>query len=688
MDQFLAELNAAQREAAMLVDGPILILAGAGTGKTKTITTRLAYLLSQGIDPGSTLTLTFTNKAAREMRDRALQMIGQQTLHPPGLYTFHKFGLLFLRFHMDRLERRNNFVIIDTDDKKRILKQFTPESLQIKAVASEISHCKNSLIGPDEAMAQTEGLDAVLKKRYQKMAEIYGQYQSYLQSNNLVDFDDLLALPHQILKENESLRQDISRRYQYVMVDEYQDTNELQLRLLKQLCDTHENLCVVGDDDQSIYGWRGANVQNILGFSQLFKKTAVIKLEENYRSTQTILKAANELIAHNRQRHDKKLISTLGEGEAIALMESHDENEESTAIARRIGRLIEGGVRPGEIAILFRINALSRSLEEGLNKARIPYKLVDSVGFYERLEIKDAIAYLRLMVNPHDDFSLRRVINKPKRGVGKATLEKIEKAAFEAGQTLFGYLEQTPPDELAVVAGKKSGQLLHQLADAIKELSQLASEGTYALVDRFESLIGLRKLYLEAEEIERVQNIDELYGLLRDFGIQNPHLPLEEFLAESALSSDQDALGGEVISMMTIHAAKGLEFEHLFVIGLEDGFFPLLGDGTDSEEERRLGYVAFTRAKKSLTLCTARSRFFRGRRQEMIKSRFLTEAGLIKGSLTLDDSSAIKKGDLIKHKLFGMGRVTAATKAGREYKLTINFGGTSRDILSSFVERI
>ena len=688
MDRFLDNLNTAQREAATTVDGPILILAGAGTGKTTTITTRLAYLLDQGIDPASTLTLTFTNKAAKEMRDRALRMIGTSAVYPPGLYTFHKFGLLFLRFHMQRLERRNNFVIIDTDDKKRILKPLTPDSLQIKSVAAEISHCKNSLITPEAAMAQTEGLDAVLKKRYQKMAEIYEKYQVYLAANNLVDFDDLLALPHRILDENPDLRAETSRRYQYVMVDEYQDTNELQLRLLKQLCDTHTNLCVVGDDDQSIYGWRGANVQNILGFAELFERTTVIKLEENYRSTETILKAANELIAHNRQRHDKKLYSTLGVGEAVALMESHDESEESNAIARRIAKLIDSGVAPAQIAILFRINALSRSLEEGLAKARIPYKLVDSVGFYERLEIKDAIGYLRLLVNPHDDFSLRRVINKPKRGIGKATLEKIEKAAFEAGKTLFGYLEHAPVEELAQVAGKKSAEALTQMVEAIVELGHLANEGTYALVDRFETLIGLRKLYLEAEEIERVQNIDELYGLLRDFGIQNPHLPLEEFLAESALSSDQDTLGGEVISMMTIHAAKGLEFEHLFVIGLEDGFFPLLGDGTDSEEERRLGYVAFTRAKKSLTLCAARSRFFRGKRQEMMKSRFLTEAGLIKGSLTLDDGSAIKKGDLIKHKLFGMGRVTAATKAGREYKLTINFGGTSRDILSSFVERI
>ena len=688
MEQFLDQLNVAQREAAMTVDGPVLILAGAGTGKTKTITTRLAYLLSQGIDPASTLTLTFTNKAAKEMRERALNMIGENCVYPPGLFTFHKFGLLFLRFHMERLERRGNFVIIDTDDKKRILKQFTPENLGVKAAASEISHCKNSLVAPEEAMKQTDGLDAVLKKKYQKLAEIYGQYQNYLVANNLVDFDDLLALPHRILDENPELRAEISQRYQYVMVDEYQDTNELQLRLLKQLCDTHENLCVVGDDDQSIYGWRGANVQNILGFAGLFGQTKVVKLEENYRSTEEILKAANELIGHNRQRHEKKLKSTLGKGEAVKLLESQDENEESRVIAERIKKLIASGVSPKEIAILFRINALSRSVEEGLARAQVPFRLIDSVGFYERLEIKDAIAYLRLAVNPHDDFSLRRVINKPKRGVGKATLDKLEAAANASGKSIFAWIEQADEAELVAASGKKSSQALRAFADGLHELQGLALESTWRLIDRFEEVVGLRKFFLDADEIERVQNLDELYGLVRDFSVQNTGGNLLEFLAETALSSDQDALGGEVVNLMTIHAAKGLEFEHVFVVGLEDGFFPLLGDGTDAEEERRLGYVAFTRAKKSLTLCSAKSRFFRGKRQEMLKSRFLAEAGLVAGSLSLSDTSAIKKGDLIKHKLFGMGRVVAVTKAGRDHKLTINFGGSQRDILSSFVERI
>lgn len=685
MQHFLDELNTAQKEAATTIDGPVLILAGAGTGKTKTITTRLAYLLSQGIDPASTLTLTFTNKAAAEMRSRALAMIGANAQTPPALYTFHKFGLLFLRFYIDKLNRKNSFIIIDTDDKRKILKQFTPDDLNVKMVSKEISHCKNSLISPQEALSQADGLDETLKKKLQKVAQIYESYQNYLSTNNFVDFDDLLALPHQILKENADLRREISNKYQFIMVDEYQDTNELQLRLLKQLCSTHNNLCVVGDDDQSIYGWRGANVQNILNFEKSFANTKIITLEENYRSTKEILNAANELIAHNKQRHEKRLKSTLGDGFAVELMSSFDENEEAREIAKRIKKLIGSGVKPSEIAILFRINALSRSVEDGLMRENIPYTLVDSVSFYERQEIKDLISYLRLIVNPYDDFSLKRIINKPKRGIGKVSLEKIEQLAAQKNQSISAMLEHQTLDEIMDLIGKKNGAQLHQMVEAIGELSTLVD--SELLIDRFEALIGLRKYYLDSDEIERVQNIDELYALVRESSQKD--LSLNDFLADNALTGDQDTIDDNVVNLMTIHAAKGLEFEHIFVIGLEDGFFPLLGDSTDSEEERRLGYVAFTRAKRSLTLSSVNSRFFRGKREVMKKSRFLGEAGLIEGkSFTIDDSSYIKKGDLIKHKLFGIGRVTASTKSGKDYKLTINFAGTTRDILSNFVEKI
>ncbi|MDR2904588.1 MAG: UvrD-helicase domain-containing protein [Helicobacteraceae bacterium] len=690
---FLSDLNAAQREAATIVDGPVLILAGAGTGKTKTIVSRLAFLLAQGIDPRSTLTLTFTNKAAKEMRDRALALIENQNApYPPELYTFHKFGLLFLRFHIARLGRAANFVIIDSDDKKRALKQICGDKFDYKFAGSAISRYKNSIVTPETARALS-GANEFLKKQNEAFADIYEKYQNYLLANNLVDFDDLLLLPHAILKENDELRDQISRRYQYIMVDEYQDTNELQFQLLLLLTSAHKNLCVVGDDDQSIYGWRGANVKNILNFSDHFENTRVVKLEINYRSTAQIIKTASSLIAHNRMRHEKTLKSNQKSGDEVKFIDSIDENAETAYIAERILKLIASGENPSKIAVLYRINALSRALEEGFMRAKVPFKLVDSVGFYERAEIKDAIAYLRLAINPDDDYSARRVVNLPKRGAGEQTLEKLARAAGERSLSLTRFIETTSEAELETIAGKKASKALKLYGEAILELSTL-TDNLAALIDRLEKLVGLRKYYYEKEEIDRTFNLDEFYALARNFGKENGGA-LNEFLSESALSSDQDAVGGDVVNLMTIHAAKGLEFDFVFVVGLEEGFFPLLGESSDIEEERRLGYVAFTRARRDLTVCAAQSRFFRGKRDMMKKSRFLGEAGLTKGRLKIEEAAHFKKGDLVRHKLFGMGRVLSAERLGgshssgaSECKLTITFGGSQREILSNFVERV
>jgi DNA helicase-2/ATP-dependent DNA helicase PcrA len=368
-ENLLSSLNESQKIAAQHIDGPLLILAGAGSGKTKTITTRLAYLISIGIDPRSILTLTFTNKAASEMRERAFNMLDNSQINtPPLLCTFHKFGLLFLKFHMSELGRKNNFIIIDTDDKKRILKSFDKE-ITTSLLVSEISKYKNSLLTPAEAKA------AAQLKLYQEIADIYEQYEAYLEKNNLVDFDDLLLLPYKILKNNEKLAEETSKKYQYIMVDEYQDTNELQYRLLRLLSSSHNNLCVVGDDDQSIYGWRGATIKNILNFNEHFENTVVVKLEENYRSTDTILNHANQLIEHNRDRLGKKLVGTRQKGDSVRIYESHDENEETRKIIEDIKKLVDSGISPKNIAILFRVNALSRSLEEGFNKAGLHYKL-------------------------------------------------------------------------------------------------------------------------------------------------------------------------------------------------------------------------------------------------------------------------------------------------------------------------
>ena len=687
MENLLDNLNDAQREAARHIDGPMLILAGAGSGKTKTITTRLAYLIGEvGIDPANTLTLTFTNKAANEMRTRALAMLNQSgKACTPLLCTFHKFGLLFLKFHIDRLGRKNNFIIIDTDDKKRIIKSFeSPISTAI--LSSEISNYKNSLLSVEEVYKNANFLTNEKGKEnfYQKAAAIYDKYEEYLRANNLVDFDDLLVLTYKILDENEDLAREISNRYRYIMVDEYQDTNDLQYKLLRKLCLTHENICVVGDDDQSIYGWRGAKIENILNFKDQFKDTKIIRLEQNYRSTTPILKAANELIDHNRNRLGKKLLSVKGEGEGVNLLESLDESVEAGKIAKSIKELLEKGAQAKDIAILYRINALSRSLEDGLTKERIPYKMVGGVKFYERAEVKDVISYLRLIINQNDDFSLKRIINRPKRGLGKVSLDKLEKMAYEGKTSMFDAILNI--DDKDEAFSKKIKTALVEFTQILKELQETNS--LYELIDKMEAKFGIKKYYESLPDgNERAANIDEFYAMLKDQIKQNPSFELEEFLNELALVSEQDNISSEAISIMSVHASKGLEFEYLFVIGLEEGFFPLIGDGSDIEEERRLAYVAITRAKKLLTLSFANSRFYKGQRTRLNKSRFLSESGTTQGSLVIEESNEFKKGDLVKHKIFGIGRVTAVSKVKKEFKLTINFAGNVREIMSSFVEK-
>jgi len=681
-------LNPSQKEAVEHIDGPMLILAGAGSGKTKTLTARLAYLVGEvGIDPANTLTLTFTNKAASEMRERALKLIPNRSAYPPLLCTFHKFGLLFLKFHIEKIGRSNTFVIIDSDDKKRLLRAIAKAlkiDLNISFIASEISKYKNSLLTPDIVSDKAELPD------YKKVAKIYTQYQANIEENNLVDFDDLLMLTYKILDEHDELRRETSQRYKYIMVDEYQDTNELQFRLLEHLCSEHSNICVVGDDDQSIYGWRGANIRNILEFASNFQNTKTVKLETNYRSTEPILKAANTLIEHNSTRLGKKLTSHKGEGQEVKLLHSLDESLEAKSIAHEIKKLIAEGVDPDEIAVLYRINALSRSLEEGFSKEGLSFKLIGGMRFYERAEIKDIISYFRVLANPHDDFSLIRIINKPKRGIGKASIEKLQKAAFDAHLSLFSYIEQCISGAQPMVISKKVAASLDKLLEDIHLLQDEARNALGNFITLFEEHIKLKDHYAGmVDGFDRILNIDEFYGYFRDAVVKNPDLTLDEFLNDISLQSDQDQIEEDAITIMSIHAAKGLEFEHLFVIGLEEEFFPLLGEGCNMEEERRLGYVAITRAKSDLTLCYVDSRFYKGRRKMIDKSRFLGEAGLIQDtSLKITKSSTFKKGDLVKHKIFGIGRVQAANKSGKEYKLLINFGGNKKEILSSFVQPI
>ncbi|QOP41903.1 ATP-dependent helicase [Sulfurimonas marina] len=682
MEKIFERLNESQSAAVKQTEGPVLILAGAGSGKTTTIVSRLAYLIQAvGIPASNTLTLTFTNKAAREMKERSMAMI-QNAAYPPLLCTFHKFGLLFLKFNIHLLGRQNNFVVIDTDDKKRIIKKINSD-IPTPLIASEISRYKNSLMTSDDAYKQAELFN------YKQIAEVYGEYEKYLHENNLVDFDDLIALTYKLLEENKELAEATSQKYQYIMIDEYQDTNELQLKLLQKLCMTHNNICVVGDDDQSIYGWRGAHIRNIMEFDEDFEGTNVFKLQENYRSRSPILKVANALIEHNRSRLGKELIATRGEGEEVSTLNSQDENEEARKVAAAIQKLLDAGVKANEIAILYRVNVLSRSIEEGLNRARIAYKVVGGVRFYDRAEIKDLISYIRVITNHHDDFSFKRIANKPKRGLGKASLDKIELAAHQKGTSIYEYIKTAELEELVALVKKKNANTLKEFITNLENVAAVAKNATYEFVEVLEDTFHLKDIYAGMPDAqERILNMDEFYALFRDFVKNHPETSLDEFLNELTLQSDQDEVEGDSIYMMSIHASKGLEFEHVFVIGMEEGFLPLVGDGSDLEEERRLGYVAFTRAKETLTLSHAGSRFYKGRRSDLAKSRFFNEAGLCEGSLKVEKNTAYKKGDLVRHKIFGTGRVLGVSKSGREFKLNINFAGSKREILASFVEKL
>lgn len=715
---FLQSLNDAQREAATHIDGALLILAGAGSGKTKTITTRLAYLLSVvGIPPQNTLTLTFTNKAAKEMQYRAMCLIEKMKIPlatSPLLCTFHRFGLLFLQRYIHVLSRKSMFNVIDEDDKRKILGNLkkvqkksnilpTPQKLSY-----DISYFKNNAIKPIEAIKNGSQIDMCI-------AEIYQDYEEYLVKNNLVDFDDLLLLPFRILCENEELRIEISTKYQYIMVDEYQDTNNLQANLLKLLCYTHTNLCVVGDDDQSIYSWRGANIANILDFGNQFQNTKIIKLEQNYRSTAQILQVANNLISHNTQRYNKILKATKPNGKQVQYIKSFDDKSEMAKVIESIQTLIAKNVRYDDIAILFRLNALARNVEECLNRAKIPFKLIGVIKFYERQEIKDVLCYLRLALNPNDNFSLERIINRPKRSIGEKTFIGIKTASTKHA-SIYDAWKQGALDNLKSLAKLKD---FFMLIESLQECVQLYPK---ELPNFF-----LTKIRLYADDTqtkdsenneERRTNMDEFFATLMDFieecednsSFTNNEEMLQAFLNDIALSSSSDIQDSGNVLCMSVHNSKGLEFQHVFVIGMEKGLFPLYNfDEMSSEanntwnldEERRLAYVAFTRAKETLTLSYVKTRMYRGMRRDFEPSQFAIESGVVSSkeagfhaesthSIYKTESigeASFKKGDCVQHKFFGFGRIESIQGSGNTCKATINFGGTKRSILTSFITK-
>ncbi|EAK4845828.1 ATP-dependent helicase [Campylobacter coli] len=678
-------LNESQKEAASHIDGPMLILAGAGSGKTKTITTRLAYMIGEvGIPAINTLTLTFTNKAASVMKNRALDLLNSN--ENPLLCTFHKFGLLFLKLHIERLGRKNNFIIIDNDDSKKILKELiNDDKTSPHQILQFISHFKNESKSVQDVFNDLELLkdNEIKHQALQKIAIYYQNYQEYLLKHNFVDFDDLLLLTNTLLENDQNFAKEQSSFYRYITVDEYQDTNALQYKILKNLCSIHENICVVGDDDQSIYSWRGAKIENILNFQSEFSNVKLVKLEQNYRSVGMILKAANNLISHNKKRLGKTLLCTKDEGEDIQILNSDNEKIESALVTKKIKELLNAGIYAGEIAVLFRINALSRSIEEAFMKEKIPYKLLSGMRFYERLEIKDLICYLRILINPNDDLSFKRIINRPKRSIGEKALQNLEDYAQKRKISLFEALCESDGG-VGIFSLKKAQNEAKKFMQNIYKLREYSD--LKKMIENFEELFALKEFYaLQEDGDERVLNIDEFYASIKEKIKEEPQTTLEDILSEISLLSDQDEIEGECVYLMSVHASKGLEFDHVFIVGLEEGFFPL--NESDIEEERRLAYVAITRAKKCLSLSIAKSRFYRGSRTELDSSRFLEESQLTKKISINKTEQGYHKGDLVKHKIFGIGRVISVNKSAKEEKLTINFGGIERIIMASFVEK-
>lgn len=663
-------LNPQQAEAVINTEGPMLIMAGAGSGKTKVLTCRVANLLQKGVRPYRILAITFTNKAAAEMRERVNNMSGP-TAKDVWLFTFHAFCARFLRMEIDKLPGYGgNFAIYDTADSQNLIKQILKEMnlddkrFQPSGILSRISNAKNAL--QDAAAFARQAGDFY----EQKVADIYSRYEQKLQLNNALDFDDLLMLSIKLLQENKEVREKYQDRFDYLLVDEYQDTNHAQYLLTKFLAAKHRNICVVGDADQSIYGWRGADIQNILDFEKDYPDAKVIKLEQNYRSTQIILDAANAVIENNTGRKPKNLWTENKSGADIIYFQAVDERDEARFVIEQLQNLQRTeNKKLGDMAILYRTNTQSRIFEEMLIKSGISYNMVGGLKFYERKEIKDIIAYLRVIFNPADSLSLLRIINVPKRGIGDASLAKIQAYAAASNVSLFEAVSNA-----AAIDGLSSRFVskLDDLAGIIFELMNLANEAPVEdLIDRVLRDTG----YLEELENERtpqaqsrIDNLHELISVAQEFAASEEENNLENFLAHVALVSDIDdtELGEDAITLMTLHSSKGLEFPVVFLVGMEEGLFPharTLMDETEIEEERRLCYVGITRAKEKLFLSSTKMRTIYGNTVTYPPSRFLQEipARLVKTIKRQERFSALENFKQVSEKYSARPQKPAST---------------------------
>ncbi len=665
------DLNKEQQKAVLVNSGPLLILAGAGSGKTKVLTTKIAYLIdSLGVSPYNILAITFTNKAAREMSERLYDMIGDEA-SKAQVSTFHSFGLKIIRENYASLGYSNNFIIMDSEDTlsiiKKILKELDldPKIYNPSGIRNRISSCKNELMDPVdyEKYAISEYEKVVLK--------VYESYQRKLKQNNSIDFDDLLILPIKLFKAYPNILEKYQERYKYVLIDEYQDTNQAQYILTKMISSKYRNICVVGDVDQSIYGFRGANYKNILNFEKDYKDAVVIKLEHNYRYTNNILDAANSVIKNNKERKEKSLWSKKGKGSKLDYFRAFNERDEAFYVIREIKKLLAKGVNPQEIAVLYRTNAQSRILEEEFLKENLSYRVVGSFYFYSRKEIKDLIAYLRLIYNEKDNISLLRVINTPKRGIGNKTVNNLINISNIENKSIYEVIS--------------SGKEL-EFKNMIESLKEVSNNVTLTeLVDKVLDVTGIRDEYKAEKTLEaeiRLENLEEFKSITKSFEEKYGLVSLEEFLLEISLVSDVNEYKDDKnrISLMTVHSVKGLEFDYVFVVGLEEGIFPhinALMNNNEIEEERRLMYVAITRAREKLYLVNTKMRTLYGKEQANPESRFVKEIddSLLEKNFKDEDKTKYKKeehfyeedveynvGDYVYHEVFGQGKVVEVTK--------------------------
>ena len=679
----LTNLNNKQIEAIKSVEGPLLVLAGAGSGKTRVLTTRIAYLISElGINPYNILAITFTNKAAKEMKDRVINMLGSMSKNIQ-ISTFHSFGVTILRENCDKLGYKENFTILDSDDVltviKKILKDLNldPKEYNPKAIRNRISGAKNGILSPSEyeRFANTDFEE--------KVTLVYERYEKKLKSNNSVDFDDLLLLPINLFRMYPDILKKYQERFQYILIDEYQDTNEAQYLLVKMLSAKYKNICVVGDESQSIYSFRGSNYRNILNFERDYKNCKTVLLEQNYRSTSNILNAANDVIKNNKERKDKNLWTENGNGEKIIYHRSSDEKDEAYYVMSEIKKLIDSGVSRDKIAVLYRTNAQSRTMEEALLRENIPYKVIGSFYFYNRKEIKDLISYLKLIYNPSDDISLTRVINTPKRGIGDKTIADLTEKANLYNISLFEAIDSGKPLEFKKI-----------IEELIKEKDNLSLT---ELVDLVLNKSGMKDELLKENTIEseiRLENLEEFKSITRNFEENVGIVSLEEFLLEISLVADMNEHKNDVdvVTLMTVHSAKGLEFDYVFITGLEEGIFPhnkSLMSESEIEEERRLCYVAITRAKTKLWLVNAMRRTLYGIDNANPPSRFINEISdkyLIKETkeknveikskfkVQIDENAEYNFGDKVKHDQFGIGVVVGIDKSILKVAFPAPFG--------------